>query len=44
MIDVLNVNINIPIKVVFKKRVNTKMLKDKVLEWVANISYAKIWD
>jgi hypothetical protein len=32
MIDVLNVNVNIPIKVVFKKRVNAKMLKDKVLE------------
>jgi len=32
MIDVLNVDINILIKVVFKKRVNARMLKDKVLE------------
>jgi hypothetical protein len=32
MIDILNVDVNILIKVVFKKRVNAKMLKDKVLE------------
>jgi hypothetical protein len=44
MIDVLNVDVNILIKVVFKKRVDARMLKDEVLEWVTNISYAKIWD
>jgi hypothetical protein len=32
MIDVLNIDVNILIKVVFKKRVDTKMLKDEVLE------------
>jgi hypothetical protein len=31
-IDVLNVDIDIPIEVVFKKRVDARMLKDEVLE------------
>jgi len=31
-IDVLNVDVDIPIKVVFKKRVDARMLKDEVLE------------
>jgi hypothetical protein len=31
-IDVLNVNVDIPIEVVFKKRVDARMLKDEVLE------------
>lgn len=30
--DVLNVNVDIPIQVVFKKRVDARMLKDEVLE------------
>jgi len=31
-IDVLNVDIDIPIEVVFKKRVDARMLKDEALE------------
>jgi RNAse (barnase) inhibitor barstar len=31
-IDVLNVDVDIPIEVVFKKRVDARMLKDEVLE------------
>jgi len=31
-IDVLNVDVDIPIKIVFEKRVDARMLKDEVLE------------
>jgi hypothetical protein len=36
-IDVLNVDIDIPIEVVLQKRVDAKMLKDEVLERIADI-------
>ena len=42
MIDVLNVDVNIPVKVVFEKCVDARMLKNEVLKRIANISCAKV--
>ena len=41
-IDVLNVNVDVLIEVMFKKRVDARMLKNKILYRVANIRYTKI--
>ncbi len=42
IINVLNINVNILIKVILKKRVNTKILKDKILYKITNIYYIRL--
>jgi hypothetical protein len=41
-IDILNVDVDIPIEVVLKKRLDARMLKDQVLERIADIGCAEI--